>query len=427
MTRDRDIERVLDMFYAEGPSEMPDRVYLGIVDRIAVVQQRRLALLTRLLPMNGSLRLAAAAALVVALAGVGALSLIPTSSVGPHPSPTPSTAASQPAVVGLPATLSFAWVGAPRTVPETATAPARVALRLSDHDAQFRLVGGTTQFGSTAALVASDRIRLTLRTPDAGCHRDDVGEYAFALSADQKTLTLTPRQDACQPRAAALAGDWIRSDCPDPNSWCLGDLSPGSHVSTTFQPIDDPVHWTYGYGRFSYDVPDGWTNFQDCFGCYQLGRKKDPGNTGIFLFSDVVAHGDYGTACQDNQAQGVGRTAEAIATYLAGRPGITATPRARTTLGGLTGVMFDISVKSSWKPTCPFSNGQPIVATFTDSDPASGGMDWNVAGDGHTRLILLDLPDGRALLIDIEAPSKATFDDLLPDAMQVVNTFQFRR
>jgi hypothetical protein len=53
------------------------------------------------------------------------------------------------------------------------------------------------------------------------------------------------------------------------------------------------------------------------------------------------------------------------------------------------------------------------------------GLDWNIQAAGRTRIIALDLGDGHALVIDIEGQTKADYDALLPDAMQVVNTFQF--
>ena len=41
------------------------------------------------------------------------------------------------------------------------------------------------------------------------------------------------------------------------------------------------------------------------------------------------------------------------------------------------------------------------------------------------RLFLLDLPDGRTMLIDIEAQDKATWDALVAEATPIVNTFVF--
>ena len=50
-----------------------------------------------------------------------------------------------------------------------------------------------------------------------------------------------------------------------------------------------------------------------------------------------------------------------------------------------------------------------------------------IQGDGRTRAILLDIGDGRVLLLDIEAQRKATYDAALPGAMQIVDSSQFNR
>jgi hypothetical protein len=90
--------------------------------------------------------------------------------------------------------------------------------------------------------------------------------------------------------------------------------------------------------------------------------------------------------------------------------------------------MVDLSVKPTWTTTCSYADplGRALVSTF--SDPVKqDGLDWNIAANGLTRIIALDLGDGRALVIDIEGQTKADYDALLPDAMQVVNTFTFNR
>ena len=95
MTRDREIERVLEHWLSEGPTQMPDHVFTTVVDRIDRVPQRRLArLMTRFASMSIQLRIAAlaAAAMVVVgvLAGVGLLRSS-GSSVGDTPTSSPST------------------------------------------------------------------------------------------------------------------------------------------------------------------------------------------------------------------------------------------------------------------------------------------------------------------------------------------------
>ena len=43
MTRHRDIEPVLEAWFVDGPSEMPDRLFQAVFDQVERVPQRRLA------------------------------------------------------------------------------------------------------------------------------------------------------------------------------------------------------------------------------------------------------------------------------------------------------------------------------------------------------------------------------------------------
>ena len=429
MTRNRDIERVLDRFYAEGPTEMPDRLFLGVVDRIERVPQRRLAYrMTRFTTMSSNLRLAAAAAVVVAVAGIAAFAFSQRPDVATQPTPSPSTLASAttPSFVpaSLPAALRGRWVGASRNVPEVPEPPSRIGLRISGGDLQFDLDSGTaTQFASTALVVAPSQIRLVLASTDGGCQPRGEGTYDFALSPDSTVLTLTAVADQCGPRTAALAGDWIRAACPDPQAWCLGDIGPGAHVSTFFTPLVPPSDWQYRYGAFSYTVPAGWANTADFPDGISFAQQDAPENTGIYVWSNVVPH-SQADMCTTTPEPGVGRDAAAIATWLTTLPGLVTTEPAAVTIGGLSGLMVELSVAPTWTATCPYAAtpGQPLVSTF--SAPTAGdGIDWNIQAEGRTRVILLDLPDGHALVIDIEGQNKADYDALLPEAMQVVNSF----
>jgi hypothetical protein len=105
MTRDREIERVLERWFSEGPTRMPDHVFTTVIDRIDRVPQRRFArLMTRLTSMTSPIRitaLAAATAVVVGvLVGTGLVGMPrgnvgnpPTSSPSAPPSPSPSVLA----------------------------------------------------------------------------------------------------------------------------------------------------------------------------------------------------------------------------------------------------------------------------------------------------------------------------------------------
>jgi hypothetical protein len=434
MTRDRDIERVLDRFYAEGPSEVPDRLLLGVFDRIERIPQRRLAFrLTRFVTMNSNLRLAAAAAIVVAVVGVGAFALSQKSSVGPPATASPSASASGPAAsfepTSLPEALQGRWVGAPRVVPEVPEPPYRNALLLSGQQLTFALAGQglETEFASIAALVAPDQLRLIGATTDGGCKPRDEGTYSFTLDASGTSLTLTPISDACGPRAAALSGDWTHVGCTDDQGWCLGDLAPGTHHSTIFTPLVPAASWQFRYGQFSYTVPAAWRNVDDGPWGYYLAEQGAPENTGIYVWSEAAAHAQA-DQCTNAPEPGVGPTADEIVTWLTTLPGLVATNPQPVTIGGLNGKLVDLSVSPTWTASCPYaySPGLPLVSTFAATN-ADAGPDWNVQGEGRTRIIALDLGDGRALIIDIEAQNKADYDALLPDAMQVVNTFTFNR
>ena len=68
-----DIDRVLDHWFSDGPSRMPDRVVDIVADRIAHQRQRPSwrRLTWRANHMNGSLRIAAAVAAVLVIGLVG--------------------------------------------------------------------------------------------------------------------------------------------------------------------------------------------------------------------------------------------------------------------------------------------------------------------------------------------------------------------
>ncbi len=91
MTNDRDIERILDVWLGDGPSELPDRVFDVVTDRIERQSQRPAwRLQWRTFDMNRTLRWASAIAAVAVIAVV-AYNLLPRASIGgPPPTPSPS-------------------------------------------------------------------------------------------------------------------------------------------------------------------------------------------------------------------------------------------------------------------------------------------------------------------------------------------------
>lgn len=430
MTRNRDIERVLEEWFSEGPTQMPDHLFTAVVDRIDRVPQRRLAQLkTRFFAMNSNLRLATAAAVILAVGVVGAFALSRAPGTGTSPSPTPIVTPGPSASPSpLSAALQFTWVGATRTVPQISPPVQRSGLKITGATLNFLVGDANPHFFSAASQTSPNSFVVTNTVEGSGCHIGDVGSYTFSLAGSARgggTMSLQPVTDACTARAAAISGDWVRAACLDPNGWCLGDLDPGTYGSMSFNPFVATSAWASDYGALSYTVPAGWTNIEDCDYCFKLAKQGGPADgPGIIMFSDVAAH-SQDPACPEVPEPGIAHTATAIATWLKGLPGLVATAPVPIAIGGLSGMMLDISVAPSWTRTCSFSGSDPVVTTFTHASAVSG-FDWNVGATVHERVILLDSSGGRTLLVEVDAPDQVAFDTLVAESMPVIQSFQFK-
>lgn len=107
MTHERDIERLLDHWFSDGPIEAPDRVIDAIVDRIDRQPQRSIWRLDWRHPaMTPTLKFGAAVAAVIVIAVIGfGILRGGTPNVGgpsPTPSESPSSSASTPIAAGSP-------------------------------------------------------------------------------------------------------------------------------------------------------------------------------------------------------------------------------------------------------------------------------------------------------------------------------------
>jgi hypothetical protein len=255
MTRDDDIERVLELWLAEGPRHMSDSLFQGTLERIDRLPRGRLAdLQSRMPTMNLNFRLAAAAAILITIVGAGLVTTrVP--GVGGQPSPTPSTDASASA-----AALQSLWeaVGDRQSpgdwgVDDNSFNIDSTGLRIEQLHGDVLSTISLTEGGS--------RLVLTFRhgTP-AGvgntnqqwrCQVGDEGTYSLRLSPDGRTLTLGLVSDPCVPRAAFLPGDWRRSICVPGYYACMPE-SGGSVAPVDLDPelaTDLTATWTSVGGR----------------------------------------------------------------------------------------------------------------------------------------------------------------------------------
>jgi hypothetical protein len=197
MTRDREIERVLERWFSEGPTRMPDHVFTTVVDRIDRVPQRRLAaLVTRFMTMPSAIRLTAIAATVVIAAGAivgltflgaprGDVGTTPISSQSPAPSASPSGVA-QPIRDGT-------YAQAPMQVSDL-KAMINADAKLSAADKKFLIEDAFAMKSGKTFIVSLqfDRGRFTeLQSVDG---RTDVGTRGTYTFPDDHTMVL---QEEC--------------------------------------------------------------------------------------------------------------------------------------------------------------------------------------------------------------------------------------
>ena len=449
MSRERDIERVLDTWLAQGPTVMPDRLFDGVLDRIERQPQRRLARLQlRFSTMRPITIFAAAAAIAVAVgAGIVLLGRPSTPDVG-APTPAPSVAptpAAAPAAA-LPTEVIGTWIGAPRPLPTLGvTEPALLKLDLGTLGAATQLrvdLEGSWKYGSRGSGSAPGRLRFETTLPNTGCEIGTVGEYAYTLADEGRTLDLAAVDDPCRGRAEAYAGSWSLRECglpPNVEGYvCAGNLPAGTHASTFFDPWSPSRELTRAgaYGALRFTVPEGWANSEDFATSFVLvpsaEYEKDDGGD-LESWHGIYVRRAASAAAQDEQCtnaeqQGVARTLDGLTAWLTGHPGLEASPPIETTIGGKRATITDIVTAAGWTKTCPDApGGHPVAALFREAD--TGRWDWGQGWPGNQdrqRVILVELGPENTLLIAIDdTNSQARFDELVAKAMPIVESFEF--
>ena len=424
----RDIERVLDAWFVDGPSVMPDRLFDAVFDQVERVPQRRLARLRmRLTEMNPRIRLysLAAAGLAVAIVGIYLFNRAPISNPGATSSPT-ATPTAPPATGAVPVVLREIWMGSPRPIPGNA-AGAGVALTFdgsSDFWMSQSAGSGRQRVASAAAAAGDERVVLTTTSEGSDCAVGDVGAYTWALSPSGRSLTLTAENDPCALRLASVPGTYWLMDCPTEGDNCLGPVDAGTYSSQFFDPFLAPGGtWNPRFDALGYTVPDGWINVEDWPQFFQLRPSSVAEGTTVILTSNIVIS-NQAEACSEVQDPTIGTTASEMSSWLSTATGVVASAPQPVTIGGLDGFWLDVSLDPAWTQPCTWSDGKPVRVLLAHPD-AADDFAWAIETNHEARLIFLDVPDGRALLILVEARSPADFDAFVDEATPVVESFVF--
>jgi len=127
--------------------------------------------------------------------------------------------------------------------------------------------------------------------------------------------------------------------------------------------------------RITYRVPEGWQNFEDTPGNFLLvppGQNLEGVNAGtsdfIGVYSAVAAAAQD---CSEDAAPNVPDTPAAIARWMTRLPGANATTPRPVRVGGLRGVVLDLSMAKSWKKTCSWAGDTPVVLLIVGVPPSS--------------------------------------------------------
>jgi len=372
-----------------------------------------------------------------ALVGCGAATdpSVPRGSPSPLPSagstkgaaPTTSSEATAPVADGL----RYVWIGPSKEVSALGGPLALSIIRFRDSNFDFIFgAQGEEALNSTVSEPAPGQVRLTSVNTTGGCKVGDEGIYRWMTTPDGAGLTLTKVAEACSPRAEAASGQWIRAACKD--FGCLGDLDPGRHVTSFFEPLGQPATstgpWRMQYGQLSYTVPSGWANADDAIGFYNLvpqdayakPASNETAYRGISLLADAaIAAQD--AACSPKIEPGIGRTPGEMAARIALIPGLAVGAATSIMIAGRPGTMLDVALKSGWNRFCPVGGGVPVIVEADTSDPLA----WRMTAAGRWHLFLVDVAEGRTMAILIDSfDQPSLFDDLVVQAMPIVTSFE---
>jgi len=452
MRSDRDIDAILDAWLAPGPTQMPDRVFYDVLDRVERTPQRHVALTPRrLFTMFPLFRFSTAAVVAAIILGLATFPFgqapsdvgsAPAESAAPSASPESAAAGSY-----VVAPLSGRWVGPARSIDGLLVHPDisywwmdRYGLGVATPDE------GGTDLSSDATDLGSGRFHLVSQDDTGGCPAGSVGVYTWSLSQADTHLAVEPVEDACPQRAAYLSGGWTREGyCGIEYRDCTGDLPAGRFEAGEFNPrasADRPIE--VRNGAFSFDVPEGWANDLDNPWNYQLTTSAGyarqaagaPGGADeIFLGARPVALlPAWDKDCQAAQDSSVGTTVDDLVSFLTTHPGLRViTDPSDVTIDGNPGVVLDIDIDPAGVPASPCQEAAPFVPFFADAAAfdtsgtwTNGGWDaWiGEAPSDPIRVILLDL-DGQPLFIAMDSADPAGLATWVDQATPIVESFSF--
>ena len=362
----------------------------------------------------------AVAGLAVVLIGVVGFGVIGRPAISSAPSPTVSAGGPVPAV------LRHSWQRPLPVAPGPDVSGGSGVLSLADGQLQSRSDPGAAPSRSSISATGADGLTVTATVETLGCAVGDVGAYRWLLEGKGTVMTLTAMgTDACAAREAAVIGPWVRSDLPPPVD-PAATLSPGTHLTSGFDPFDDPAASI----RLSYTVGEGWKVKEDLRTTFTMDQPTTGSIMVLMAHPRMVAPRDVGVPCGVvGDAPDVGGSLDDLVAAIQARPGVISTQPAPVTIAGHEGRSLDLRIAASGTGGCRAPDGSVAgVAVLHQAGSAEGPV-IGVAPDRPLRLILVDLGQGQTMavaLFEIETTQPAEFAARVAEAMPIVESFEFR-
>lgn len=207
------------------------------------------------------------------------------------------------------------------------------------------------------------------------------------------------------PTSAALA----RPQCPSRHGGqCLGPLAAGTYTTVAFTP------------QVTYRVPDGWANYEDLPGNFLLLAPGgsvlgvDSGRSDYLgIYTGVAASLQ---SCEGGRDEAVGRSPQELVAALRGNPGLVVTEPQAVSIGGLDGLVVDITLAPGGGLRCDEMSESVVVPLLIGDGPAE--FDHAQLPDMTTRLHVLAFGDGNVVIevSDVaDGTSMADFEPIVAD------------
>ena len=202
--------------------------------------------------------------------------------------------------------------------------------------------------------------------------------------------------------------------------------SPSSHSSAS-PPIESGDPHAYAAGTheatefaipFSFTTPVGWAWNQREANEYIIGPDLSSAGSwsrAVYVWLDPIPARDV---CSQEKAPGVGRSVDAIASWLQNHSGLDSSSLTRVSVGGLDGLMIDFRKITTRAGGC---TPEQVVVFLLNSDSVT----WFPSNDTNNRLTLLDAGNDRVIAINISSNDPSGYATFLAAATPIVESFDF--